>query len=452
MAPDITLEKNLPHSLDAERSVLGSILIENQSINRAQEILRDTDFYRDPHRRIFRVMENLSERAAAIDEITLKEELAKTGELEAVGGPAYIASLADGVPSPRHIEHYAKIVKEKAVLRGLIASASQILTDCYRAEEDVEDLLDRAESSIFQIAQDSLSAGFQPIGTIADASLKVIEELSKSHSLITGLATGYEKLDEYTAGLQRSDLIVVAARPAMGKTTFCLNLAQNAALKDQRRIGIFSLEMAREQLFLRMLCSLGRIDAHLLRTGRLSKEEWKKLTEAFARLSAAPIFIDDTAGASVMEMRAKARRLKSEHGLDLLIIDYLQLIRGRGRVENRTQEISEISRSLKELAKELQIPVIAISQLSRAPETRPGDRRPQLSDLRESGAIEQDADVVLFIYREEVYKPNDEEKRGKADLIIAKQRNGPIGVVPLAFIKQYTKFETRVEDPGWSPE
>jgi len=451
MATDITLEKNLPHNLDAERSVLGSILIENQSINLAQEILRHDDFYRDPHRKIYRVMENLSERATAIDEITLKEELARSGDLESVGGAAYIASLADGVPSPKHIEYYARIVKEKSILRGLISSASGILTDCYRAEEEVGEILDRAESSIFKIAQDSLSGGFLPIRTIADASLKVIEELSKSHSMITGLATGYDRLDEYTAGLQKSDLIVVAARPAMGKTTFCLNVAQNAALRDERRVGVFSLEMSREQLFLRMLCSLGRIDAHLLRTGRLTKDDWKKLTDAFARISSAPIFIDDSAGIGVMEMRAKARRLKSEHGLDLLVIDYLQLIRGRGRVENRNQEISDISRSLKELAKELQIPVIAISQLSRAPETRPGDRRPQLSDLRESGAIEQDADVVLFIYREEVYKPT-EDNRGKADLIIAKQRNGPVGLVPLAFIKQYTKFESRADDPGWQPE
>jgi len=451
MATDITLEKNLPHSVDAERSVLGSILLENQSINRAQEILKDSDFYQDTHRKIYKVMETLSERATAIDEITLKEELARAGVLEQVGGPAYIAALADGVPTSRHIEYYARIVKEKAILRGLIGSASGILTECYRAEDEVEQILDRAESSIFRIAQDTLSVGFLPIRTIAEASLKVIEELTESRSLITGLATGYEKLDEYTAGLQKSDLIVVAARPAMGKTTFCLNVAQNAALKEARRIGVFSLEMSKEQLFLRMLCSLGRIDAHLLRTGRLSKDDWKKLTEAFARLAAAPIFIDDTAGSGVLAMRAKARRLKSEHGLDMLIIDYLQLIRGRGRVENRTQEISEISRSLKELAKELQIPIIAISQLSRAPETRGGDRRPQLSDLRESGAIEQDADVVLFIYREEVYKPT-EDNRGKADLIIAKQRNGPIGLVPLAFIKQYTKFETRVDEPGWQPE
>jgi len=451
MATDITLEKNLPHSLEAERSVLGSILIENQSINRAQEILRDSDFYRDTHRKIFKVMENLSERATAIDEITLKEELARIGELESVGGPAYIASLADGVASPRNIEYYARIVKEKSILRGLISSSSQILTECYRAEDEVEEILDRAETSIFRIAQDSLSAGFQPIRGIADAALKTIEELSRSHSPITGLATGYARLDELTAGLQKSDLIVVAARPGMGKTTFCLNIAQNAALGEDRRVGIFSLEMAREQLFLRMLCSLGRIDAHLLRTGRLSKEEWKKLTEAFARLSGTHIFIDDTAGMGVMEMRAKARRLKSEHGLDLLIIDYLQLIHGRGRAENRNQEISDISRSLKELAKELKIPVIAVSQLSRAPETRPGDRRPQLSDLRESGAIEQDADVVLFIFREEVYKPS-EDNRGKADLIIAKQRNGPIGLVPLAFISRYTKFETRADEPSWQPD
>jgi replicative DNA helicase len=450
MATDITLEKNLPHSMDAERSVLGSILIENQAINRAQEILRESDFYRDTHRKIFKVMEALSERSTAIDEITLKEELSRQGDLEAVGGPAYLASLADGVPTPSHIEYYARIVKEKAVLRGLISSASKILTDCYRAEEEVGEILDRAESSIFRIAQDSLSGGFLPIRAIADASLKVIEELTEKRSLLTGLATGYEKLDEYTAGLQKSDLIVVAARPAMGKTTICLNIAQNASILHAKKIGIFSLEMSKEQLFLRMLCSLGRIDAHLLRTGRLSKDDWKKLTDAFARLSAATVFIDDTAGITVLEMRAKARRLKSEHGLDLIIVDYLQLIRGRAS-ENRTQEISDISRSLKELAKELQVPVIAISQLSRAPETRGGDRRPQLSDLRESGAIEQDADVVLFIYREEVYKPT-EENRGRAELIIAKQRNGPIGMVPLAFLKHYTKFETRVDDPGWSPE
>ncbi|MCI0409875.1 MAG: replicative DNA helicase, partial [Acidobacteria bacterium] len=281
MATDITLEKNLPHSVDAERSVLGSILIENQAINRAQEILRESDFYRDTHRKIFKVMETLSERSTAIDEITLKEELSRLGDLEAVGGPAYLASLADGVPSPSHIEYYARIVKEKAVLRGLISSASRILTDCYRAEDEVPEILDRAESSIFRIAQDSLSGGFLPIRVIADAALKVIEELTEKRSLLTGLATGYEKLDEYTAGLQNSDLIVVAARPAMGKTTICLNIAQNAAVLDKKKIGIFSLEMSKEQLFLRMLCSLGRIDAHLLRTGRLSKDDWKKLTDAF---------------------------------------------------------------------------------------------------------------------------------------------------------------------------
>jgi replicative DNA helicase len=451
MASDITLEKNLPHSMDAERSVLGAILIDNQAINRAQEILREADFYRDNHRKIFKVMEDLSERSTAIDEITLKEELGRAGHLESVGGPAYIASLADGVPTSSHVEYYARIVKEKSVLRGLISSASRILTDCYKAEEAAEEILDRAESSIFRIAQDSMTGGFLSIRAIADSSLKVIEELTEKRSLLTGLATGYERLDEYTAGLQKSDLIVVAARPAMGKTTFCLNLAQNSAILEGKKIGIFSLEMSKEQLFLRMLCSLGRIDAHLLRTGRLSKDDWKKLTEAFAKLSSAGIFIDDSAGISVLEMRAKARRLKSEHSLDLLIVDYLQLVRGRSTAENRTQEISEISRSFKELAKELQVPVIAISQLSRAPETRGGDRRPQLSDLRESGAIEQDADVVLFIYREEVYKPTD-DNRGKAELIIAKQRNGPIGMVPLAFLKSYTKFETRVDEPEWRPE
>ncbi|MGH9749369.1 MAG: replicative DNA helicase [Candidatus Polarisedimenticolia bacterium] len=440
MTADITLEKTVPHSVEAERSVLGAILVENTAINRAQEILKEEDFYRTSHRKIFKAMTDLSEKTAAIDPVTIKEELARAGDLDAVGGPAYLASLVDGVPRSANVEHYARIVKEKAILRSLIEAGGQIVQTAYEASREVEEILDHSERLIFRIAQDRLRAGFVPMKVIADQSLATIERLAERRELVTGLPTGFASLNEYTSGLQPSDLIVIAARPGMGKTSFAINIAQHAALREGRKVGIFSLEMSREQLFLRLLTGLGRIDAHRLRTGRLTKDEWTQLTRAFGELATAPISIDDTAGNSVLEMRAKSRRLRLEQGLDLVIIDYMQLIRSRARFENRNQEISEISRSLKELAKELNIPVIAISQLSRAPEQRGGDRRPQLSDLRESGAIEQDADVVMFIYREEVYKPT-EENRGKARLIIAKQRNGPIGTLDLAFIREYTKFE-----------
>jgi len=440
LAGDITLDKAIPHSIDAERSVLGAILIENAALNRAQEILKEEDFYREPHRKIFKVMTDLSERTTAIDPVTLKEELQRSGDLDAVGGAAYLAALLDGVPRSANVEHYARIVKEKAILRGLIEAGSQIVGNAYEAAQGVDDILDESERLIFRIAQDRLRAGFVPMKVIADQSLKTIERLAEHRDLITGLPTGFASLNEYTSGLQPSDLIIVAARPGMGKTSFALNIAMHLGLRENKRIGVFSLEMSREQLFLRLLTGLGRIDAHRLRTGRLNKEEWATLTHAFGELAGAPIFIDDTAGITVLEMRAKSRRLKLEQGLDLIIVDYLQLMRSRSAFENRNQEISDISRSLKELAKELHIPVIAISQLSRAPEQRGGDRRPQLSDLRESGAIEQDADLVMFIYREEVYKPT-EENRGRAQLIIAKQRNGPIGTLDLAFIREYTKFE-----------
>ncbi|MBI4169526.1 MAG: replicative DNA helicase, partial [Acidobacteria bacterium] len=348
--------------------------------------------------------------------------------------------LVDGVPRSANVEYYARIVKEKAVLRSLIEAGSQIVSTAYEASQEVDDILDQSESLIFRIAQDRLRSGFVPMKVIADQSLKTIERLQEHRDLVTGLPTGFASLNEYTSGLQDSELIVVAARPGMGKTSFALNIAQHVGLRERRRVGIFSLEMSREQLFLRLLTGLARVDAHRLRTGRLTREEWALLITAFGELAAAPIFIDDTAGTSVLEMRAKSRRLKLEQGLDLIIVDYMQLMRSRTRFENRNQEISDISRSLKELAKELRLPVIAVSQLSRAPEQRGGDRRPQLSDLRESGAIEQDADVVLFIYREEAYKPS-EENRGRAQIMIAKQRNGPIGNLDMAFIREYTKFE-----------
>jgi replicative DNA helicase len=446
VAADITLDRNIPHSVDAERSVLGAILLENSAINRAQEILKDSDFYRDPHRRIFKVMEVLSERATAIDPITVKEELTRSGELDAVGGPAYIASLLDGVPHSSNVEHYAKIVKEKAILRALIEAGGRIVTSAYEAAQDVDEILDESERQVFRIAQDQLRAGFVPMRAIADQSLGTIERLAEHRELVTGLSTGYPSLNEMTSGLQASDLVILAARPGMGKTSLALNIAHNAA-REGRRVGVFSLEMSREQLFLRMLTGHARVDAHRLRTGRLGREEMQRLMTAFGEMASLPISIDDTAGTGVMEMRAKSRRLKMEQGLDLIVVDYLQLMRTRGRFENRNQEITEISRSLKELAKELRVPILALSQLSRAPEQRGGDRRPQLSDLRESGAIEQDADLVMFIYREEVYKPT-EENRGLAQLIIAKQRNGPIGTINLVFLREYTRFE----EGEWRPE
>ena len=440
MPGDITLDKSIPRNLDAERSVLGAILVENAAINRAQEILREDDFCREPHRKLFKVMSGLSEKSSAIDVVTVKDELMRSGDLEAVGGPAYIASLVDDVPRSANVEYYAKIVKEKALLRNLIEAGSQIVSTAYEGSEEIEEILDQSERLIFKIAQDQLRQGFVPMKIIADQSLKTIERLAEHRQLVTGLPTGFPRLDEYTSGLQPSDLIVVAGRPGMGKTSLALNIAQHAGMKEGRRVGVFSLEMSREQLFMRLLTGLARVDAHRLRTGRLSKQDWTGLTLALGEVSGAPIYIDDTPGISVLAMRAKSRRLKMEHGLDLIVVDYMQLIRGRGRFENRNQEMSEISRSLKELAKELNLPVIAISQLSRAPEQRGGDRRPQLSDLRESGAIEQDADVVMFIYREEVYKQT-EENRGRAQVIIAKQRNGPIGSIDLAFLREYTKFE-----------
>ena len=437
---DITLEKNLPHNLDAERSILGSIILENGALNQAQEILREDDFYREGHRKIFRVMGTLHEGSSVIDLVTLKNELQRTGDLDAVGGPAYISSLVDGVPKSANVEHYARIVREKSILRNLIDTGNRMINLCYQAEGAAEDVLDEAQKQLFTIAEGNLRTGFVPVRSVAAPTLEYIDRLHERKELVTGVPTGFERLDELTSGLQDKDLVVVAARPSMGKTALALNIAEHVAVKAGRTVGIFSLEMSKEQLFLRLLCAHARVNAHHLRTGRLGREEWTRLTLAFGELTDAKIFIDDTPGITLFEMRAKSRRLKAERGLDLLIVDYLQLVRGRARYENRTQEISDISRSLKGLAKELGVPVIALSQLSRAPEQRGGDHRPQLSDLRESGAIEQDADVVLFIFREEIYKPT-EENRGVAQIIIGKQRNGPIGTVDLAFLKEYTKFE-----------
>jgi replicative DNA helicase len=439
-APDRTL----PHNLEAEKSVLGAILIHNDAFNHAAEVIDSRDFFRDAHRRIFDKMIALSERNEAIDLVTLKEELGRGGELEEVGGPAYIASLADGVPRSANVEHYARIVKEKATLRNLIHSANRILADAYQAEEDADLILDGAEKAIFEIAEDRIREGFVPLRDLVQSSFATIEKLQQHKGLVTGVPTGFADLDELTSGLQPSDLVLVAARPSMGKTSFVLNIAQHIGTQTEMTVGFFSLEMSKEQLFMRMLTSEARIDAHRFRSGYLNEKDYGRLSHALGTLAEARVFIDDTASIGVLEMRAKARRLQAEHGLHLLIIDYIQLMQGRGRFESRQQELASISRSLKGLAKELKIPIIALSQLSRAPETR-SDHRPQLSDLRESGALEQDADVVMFIFREEQYRTEDgqanQEAEGVAEIIIGKQRNGPVGTVKLAFIKEHTRFE-----------
>jgi replicative DNA helicase len=436
-------ERTLPHNLEAERSVLGAILLHNDAFNLAAEVLDSKDFFRDAHRRIFDKMVKLVERGDAIDLVTLKEELGRAGELDEIGGPAYITALVDGVPRSTNVEHYARIIKEKATLRSLIFSANKILATAYEAEEDADVILDRAEHAIFEIADDNVRDGFVSLKELAHSSLDTIERLHAHKELITGVPTGFTDLDEMTSGLQASDLIIVAARPSMGKTSLALNIAQHVGTKTDNTVGIFSLEMSKEQLFIRMLTGEARIDAHRLRGGFLGERDWSKLSQAIGTLSEAKIFIDDTASIGMLEMRAKCRRLASEHGLNLVIVDYVQLMQGRGRFENRTLELASISRSLKGLAKELRVPIVLLSQLSRAPESR-SDHRPQLSDLRESGALEQDADVVIFIYREDQYvgknaPPTDAQ--GVAELIVGKQRNGPTGVVKLAFIREFTRFE-----------
>ena len=428
-----------PQNIEAEQSILGGVLIENDALNTVVEFLGDGDFYREAHQKIFKCMIALSEKNEPLDLITLTNELKKKKELEAIGGASYLAGLVESVPTAANIVYYAKIVKEKSILRKLISTATEIVTQSYQERKNLEDFLDEAEQAIFRISENQVRPAFYPIKEIVKESFKVIERLYEKKELITGVPSGFKDLDRKTAGFQNAELIIVAGRPSMGKTALCLNIAQHAAINSKIPTAIFSLEMSKEQLAIRMLCSEARVDSARLRSGFLSESDWPKLTMAAGALSDAPIFIDDSAAISVLELRAKARRLKADRGLGLVIVDYLQLMRGRSGVERREQEISEISRSLKALAKELNIPVIAISQLSRKAEDRPG-RRPQLSDLRESGAIEQDADVIIFIYRDEVYNP-DSDQRGKAEVIIGKQRNGPTGKADLSFISEFTTFK-----------
>jgi len=438
---DVASHKLPPQNIEAEQSVLGGVLIENEAVHKVMEILTAEDFYRDAHRKIYDALIDLAERDEPADLITLTNELRKKEHLDSVGGASYVTSLIDSVVTAANIEYYAKIVKEKAILRKLIDTSTEIITHSYEDRSDVEGLLDEAERAIFEISENRIKPSFYSIRDIVKQSFKTIERLYEKKELVTGVPSGYRDLDQRTAGFQPSDLIIVAGRPSMGKTAFCLNVAQYAAIEKRIPVAIFSLEMSKEQIVIRMLCSEAQVEGTRLRTGFLSESDWPRLTLAAGNLSDAPIFIDDAAALSVLELRAKARRLNAEHGLGMIMIDYLQLMRGRAKVESRQQEISDISRSLKALAKELNVPVIAVSQLSRRTEERQG-MRPQLSDLRESGAIEQDADVILFIYRDEVYnRSEDNPNRGKAELIIGKQRNGPTGKIELAYLEKFTTFK-----------
>lgn len=435
---EVTTKKDRipPQSIEAEMAVLGSMLIDKEAVGKVVEILDEFCFYKEAHRKIYAAAVHLYEKNEPVDIVTLSEELKRRKELEGVGGSYYLTELVESVPSAANVEYHAKIVLEKALLRKLISTATEIITESYEAQEDVDELIDKAEHKIFSLSEKRLRKGFVPINPIMHDTFEVLESYHQRRGGVTGIPTGFYRLDELTSGLQKSDLIIVAGRPSMGKTAFCLNVARNVAINAKIPVGIFSLEMASYQLAMRMLCSEARVDAHKLRTGKLPKDDWQKLSLSVGHLAEAPIYIDDTPAPGILEIRAKARRLKVERNVGLIIIDYLQLIQGPKNAETRQQEISLISRSLKALAKELDIPVMALSQLSRAVETRGGDRRPVLSDLRESGALEQDADLVLFIYRPEVYG-----HEGPAEIIIGKQRNGPTGIVKLSFISEYARFE-----------
>ena len=450
-----------PQAVDAEKSVLGAMFLSREAIGKVIEILDEQSFYLENHRKIFQIAVDLYDRNEPVDILTVSEELKKhpaerTGRpneevdspknwLDEVGGSYYLTELSESVPTAANVEHYARIVLEKALLRQLITVAADITEDSYRADEDVFDIIDRSEQRIFSLSERRLRKGFLTLDSVLHETFEEIEELHQRDTGITGVPTGFAELDNLTSGFQRSDLIIIAGRPSMGKTAFSLNIARYAAVEASVPVGVFSLEMANYQLAMRMLCSEARINSHLLRTGRLGEEDWPKLSLAVGRLASAPIYIDDSPGLSLLELRAKARRLKADKGLGMLIIDYLQLLQGPKNAESRQQEISSISRSLKALAKELNIPVVALSQLSRAVESRGGDKRPMLSDLRESGAIEQDADVVIFIYRPERYGETMDKDgnslEGVAEIIVGKQRNGPIGTTKLTFLDEYARFE-----------
>lgn len=437
-----------PQNIEAEQAVLGTILLQDKALLHVIESLSPDDFYRDAHKTIYAAMLALFERREPHDLITVTGLLNDQNKLDEIGGASYLASLTDVIPFTGSLVHHAQIIRKKSVLRRLIQSASEVAARCFDSQDDIESLVDQAEKTIFEIAHSNKGLGFQPMSEVVPRAFDRITKLFDRQEHITGVATGYEELDRMTAGLQSAEMIVLAARPSMGKTALAMNIVQHAALIGKIPVAVFSLEMSTESLALRMLCSLGRIDSQRLRTGKLLENDWPKLTRATGMLSDAPIFIDDSAGLTVLEMRAKARRLKSEHNLGLIVVDYLQLMQGKHNAENRAQEISDISRSLKAMAKELDVPVLALSQLNRSLENRT-DKRPQLADLRESGAIEQDADVIMFIYRDEVYnRSEDNPNRGLAEIIIGKQRNGPTGMIKLTFLGEYTSFENYTGRPA----
>lgn len=433
-----------PHNLEAEQAVLGCMLLDSDVIPTVTEIIRSEDFYREDHREICEAILDLSEKAGPIDIITVSEQLQHRGTLDSIGGLDYLTSISNAVPTTGNARHYAKIVEEKSLLRKLIKASADISSMSYDASEDAVYVLDKAEKSIFDILQKRNTQGFTHIKDVLLDTFNHLEELYNNKGYVTGIPTGFTDLDYKTSGLQNSDLVLIAARPGMGKTAMALNIAQYAAVQKHVPVAIFNLEMSKDQLVNRMLCSEVMVDSQKMRTGKLEDEDWNKIAQALAPLSEAPIYIDDTPGISVMDIRAKCRRLKLEKNLGLIVIDYLQLMQGRGKVESRQQEVSEISRSLKILAKELNIPVVTMSQLSRGPEARQ-DHRPMLSDLRESGAIEQDADIVMFLYRDDYYNP-DTEKKNIAEVIIAKHRNGSTGTIELRWFGEYTKFANLKKD------
>lgn len=451
MESALGFERVPPQSLEAEKAVLGSVMLDNESIGKAIEMIDPSHFYRTSHQKIFAAALNLYERNEPVDLITLSEELKRQKILDEIGGSYYLTELAESIPSSANVEYHARIVLEKAVLRNMIAEGIAIARDCYEAGRDPFEILDRAEQRIFGLSEKRLTKTFQHIDPIMHETFDKIERFHRERKgVVTGVPTGFTKLDELTSGFQPGELVIVAGRPSMGKTAFCLNVARNAAVEAKVPVAFFSLEMSNQQLAMRLLCAEARVDAHGVRTGHLADHEWQKLSMCVGNLAEAPIYIDDSSAMGTLELRAKARRLKKEKGVGMVMIDYLQLMQGPRNSESRQQEISSITRSLKALAKEIDLPVIVLSQLSRAVEVRGGERKPLLSDLRESGAIEQDADVVLFIYRSEFYgKAMDDQGQsveGKAEVIIGKQRNGPVGTVHLSFIKQWAKFENPAFD------
>ncbi|MFK3961169.1 replicative DNA helicase [Pseudalkalibacillus hwajinpoensis] len=448
---DLFADRTPPQNIEAEQAVIGAVFLEIDALTTATEVLQPEDFYRAAHQKIFSVMIDLSEKGEPVDLVTVTSELQDLKVLEEIGGVSYLSDLANSVPTAANVEYYSKIVEEKSILRRLIRAATDIASDGYAKENEIENLLSEAEKSIMEVSQRKNTGAFISIKDVLVTAYDNIEMLQNSTEDITGIPTGFSELDRMTAGFQRNDLIIVAARPSVGKTAFALNIAQNVATKTDENVAIFSLEMGAEQLVMRMLCAEGNIDAQRLRTGGLTGDDWQKLTMAMGSLSNAGIYIDDTPGIRVGDIRAKCRRLKQEKGLGMILIDYMQLIRGNGSGENRQQEVSEISRSLKGIARELEVPLISLSQLSRGVESRQ-DKRPMMSDIRESGSIEQDADIVAFLYRDDYYDKESENKN-IIEIIIAKQRNGPVGTVELAFVKEYNKFVNleRRHDEGDMP-